>query len=70
MNKYVIPLVIFLAFEAVAMGLWLALDNLFCLLDFSYIGSALALGIALYIRKSNLRDGTRSQDVRCHAFKK
>ena len=45
------PLVLWLAFEAVAVTLWLAKDNLFYLLNFSYIGSAIALGLFLFQRK-------------------
>lgn len=45
MKKY-LPAVLFLAvFETVAVTLWLAKDNLFYLLNFSYIGLSLALGI-------------------------
>ena len=52
MRKYLWPVVIFAVFEAVAVVLWQALDNLFYLLNFSYIGAAVALGIFLFIRKS------------------
>ena len=40
-----------LLFEAIAITLWLALDNLFYLFSFSYIGLCLAFGIAFYIKK-------------------
>ncbi len=36
-------------FEIVAVTLWLTKDNLFYLLNFSYIGISVALGISLYI---------------------
>lgn len=39
---------LFLLFEAVAITLWLIKDNLFYLLNFSYIGTCLALGTALF----------------------
>ena len=45
------PLALWLLFEAVAVTLWLTLDNLFYLLNFSYIGSCLALGVYFYSRK-------------------
>lgn len=45
------PLALWLLFEAVAVILWLTLDNLFYLLNFSYIGSCLALGVYFYSRK-------------------
>lgn len=51
MKKYAAPLILFTLFEAVAVTLWLAKDNLFYLFNFSYIGCALAVGLTLYIRK-------------------
>ena len=41
-------LLLFLLFEVVAVTLWLTKDNLFYLLNFSYIGGCLALGTALF----------------------
>ena len=49
-KKYVAPLAIFAAFEAVAITLWLTKDNLFYLFNFSYIGASIALGSALFIK--------------------
>ena len=49
LRKYVPSLLLFLLFEAVAVTLWLAKDNLFYLLNFSYIGGCLALGTALFL---------------------
>ena len=51
MKKYAFPLIMWLLFEAIAITLWLALDNLFYLFNFSYIGLCLAFGIAFYIKK-------------------
>ena len=52
MRRY-LPAALFLAlFEAVAVTLWLTKGNLFYLLNFSYIGASLALGLALYARGS------------------
>lgn len=48
-KKYRIPLLLWLSFEAIAVVLWLALDNLFYLLNFTYIGTAIAVGLALYV---------------------
>ena len=48
LRKYVPSLLLFLLFEAVAITLWLVKDNLFYLLNFSYIGCCLALGTALF----------------------
>ncbi len=49
MRKYRVSLLIWLAFEIVAVALWLSFDNLFYLLNFTYIGTAVALGSAFYI---------------------
>lgn len=51
MKKYLSPLLLWLVFEAVAVILWLSLNNLFYLLNFSYIGTAIAVGLALYLKK-------------------
>lgn len=51
LKKYSGPLLMLALFEAVAIGLWLGLGNLFYLFNFSYIGGAIALGLSLYIRK-------------------
>ena len=48
-RKYHMPIVIWLAFELVAVALWLSLDNLFYLLNFTYIGVVIAIGMAMYI---------------------
>lgn len=51
MKKYAFPAALWLLFEAVAVTLWLTLDNIFYLFNFSYIGTCLALGIAFYAKK-------------------
>ena len=48
LRKYAPSLLLFLLFEAVAVTLWLTKDNLFYLLNFSYIGACLGLGTALF----------------------
>ncbi len=48
LRKYVPSILLFLLFEIVAVTLWIAKDNLFYLLNFSYIGSCLALGTVLF----------------------
>ena len=50
-KAYLVPIVMLLVFEAVAVTLWLTKHNLFYLFNFSYIGSAVSLGVFLYIRK-------------------
>lgn len=49
-NKYAVPLILLLAFESTAVTLWLTKHNLFYLLNFSYIGISISLGLFLYIR--------------------
>ena len=49
-NPWLLPLALWLLFEAVAVVLWLSKDNLFYLLNFSYIGSSIALGLWLFRR--------------------
>lgn len=49
MKKYVPSLLLLAVFETVAVTLWLAKDNLFYLLNFSYIGGCIALGLAFFV---------------------
>ena len=56
-RKYILPIVMFAVFEAVAIALWLYKDNLFYLFNFSYIGFSITLGLSLMIAKS--RHGRR-----------
>ena len=51
MKKYLLPVIMLAVFELVAITLWLTKDNLFYLLNFSYIGISIALGLFLFIRK-------------------
>lgn len=51
LKEYAGPLAMWLLFEAIAVTLWLTMDDLFYLLNFSYIGSCLALGIFFYAKK-------------------
>ncbi len=50
-KRYLPPLVMWLLFEGIAVTLWLTLDNLFYLFNFSYIGTAIAAGLVLYGQK-------------------
>ena len=43
-----ISLGIWIIFEAIAVMLWLTKNNLFYLLNFSYIGTSIALGLVLF----------------------
>lgn len=51
MKKYLLSVIILAIFETVAITLWLTMDNLFYLFNFSYIGFSIALGIFLFIRE-------------------
>lgn len=51
LKKYAGPLLMLAIFEIIAVTLWLTMDNLFYLFNFSYIGGAIALGLALYVNK-------------------
>ena len=48
MKKYRASVLMFLLFEGVAVTLWLTKSNLFYLFNFSYIGSCLSVGLALF----------------------
>lgn len=50
-KDYLLPLGMWLLFEAIAVTLWLTLDNIFYLFNFSYIGTCLAAGILLYSKR-------------------
>lgn len=47
-RKYTFSIIMFIIFEMIAITLWLTKDNLFYMLNFSYIGTCLALGTALF----------------------
>ena len=51
LKKYSSPLIMWLIFETIAVTLWLTLDNIFYLFNFSYIGTAIAVGLTLYAQK-------------------
>ena len=48
MKKYRASILMFLFFEGVAVTLWRTKSNLFYLFNFSYIGSCLSVGLALF----------------------
>lgn len=50
MKKYAPAIVLWIVFETVAILLWQMKDNLFYLLNFSYIGCSLGLGVFLFMR--------------------
>ena len=50
MKKHLLPILLLMVFETVAVALWMTKDNLFYLLNFSYIGLSIALGVFLFQR--------------------
>ena len=46
-KKYKTAIILFLVFEAIAISLWLTTGSLFYLLNFTYIGCSLGIGLAL-----------------------
>lgn len=49
--KYKISILMFVIFEAVAVALWMSKHQIFYLLNFSYIGISLTIGVTLFTRK-------------------
>lgn len=50
MKKYRFSILMLIIFETIAISLWLTKNNLFYLVNFSYIGCAISLGIFLFTR--------------------
>lgn len=51
-KKYSSAIIMWLLFETIAVVLWQTLDNVFYLFNFSYIGTSIAVGLILYIKKN------------------
>jgi ferredoxin-type protein NapH len=51
MKRYLFPLGMWLLFEIIACTLWLILGSIFFFINFTYIGTCLALGIFFYTKK-------------------
>ena len=56
MKDKMVPAAIWLVFEVIAISLWLAKNNIFYLYNFTYIGTALAVGLYLMV---NGKPGSR-----------
>ena len=52
LKKYAASLLMLALFVTVGITLWLTLDDLFYLFNFSYIGCSIAFGLALYVKKN------------------
>ena len=48
LKKYILPAIMLIVFETVAVTLWLTKDNIFNLFNFSYIGVSITLGLVLF----------------------
>ena len=50
-KKYLMPVIMFIIFESIAVTLWLSKQNIFYLFNFSYIGISVSLGVFLFIKE-------------------
>ena len=48
LKKFMLPAMMWLIFEIIAITLWLTMQNIFYLFNFSYIGTSLAIGFLLF----------------------
>ena len=48
LKKFILPAMMWLIFEIIAITLWLTMQNIFYLFNFSYIGTSLAIGFLLF----------------------
>ncbi len=48
---YLVSLIMWAIFETVAVSLWLSLNNIFYLINFTYIGTSIAIGFLLMAKK-------------------
>ena len=48
LKKFILPAMMWLIFEIIAITLWLTKKNIFYLFNFSYIGTSLAIGFLLF----------------------
>ena len=48
LKKFMLPIMMWMIFEIVAITLWLTMQNIFYLFNFSYIGASIAIGFLLF----------------------
>ena len=48
LKKFMLPVMMWLIFEIIAVTLWLTMQNIFYLFNFSYIGTSIAIGFLLF----------------------
>ncbi|MDZ5254056.1 4Fe-4S binding protein [Clostridium sp. LIBA-8841] len=51
MKKYIASVILFFIFEMLAVTLWITMDNLFYMLNFTYIGACIAVGLVLFVNE-------------------
>ena len=50
LKKYAAPIFMIGVFEAIAITLWLTLNNVFYFFNFTHIGGCISIGLLLYIK--------------------
>ena len=61
MKKLLLPAILWLIFETVAVTLWIAKQNMFYLFNFTYIGTSIAIGVLLF--QSQYRHARRAVQI-------
>lgn len=56
MKKYIPSIILLCIFEIVAVTLWVAMDNLFYMINFTYIGVCISIGLALFANEKNMQE--------------
>ena len=51
MKKYIPSIILLCIFEIVAVTLWVAMDNLIYMINFTYIGVCISIGLALFVNE-------------------
>ena len=51
MKKYIPSIILLCIFEIVAVTLWVTMDNLFYMINFTYIGVCISIGLALFVNE-------------------
>ena len=51
MKKYIPSIILLCIFEIVAVTLWVTMDNLFYMINFTYIGVCISICLALFVNE-------------------
>lgn len=54
MKKYIPSIILLCIFEIVAVTLWITMDNLFYMINFTYIGVCISIGLALFVNEKKV----------------